>query len=86
MSRHNGDHGTIDVVNPWLCPVVWVVVGVQECTQIDENGSSKLFCGIRVHCLTVTDRRESKGVYTDRRRRPLGAVSWYPCTLLQCEL
>ena len=50
MSRHNGDHGTIDVVNPWLCPVVWVVVGVQECTQIDEDGLSVPFCCIRVRC------------------------------------
>ena len=54
MSRHNGDHGTIDVVNPWLCPVVWVVVGVQECTQIDEDGLSVPFRGIRVRCYNAS--------------------------------
>ena len=57
-------------------------MGTQECTQIGENGLSKPFRGICVHCCDVVDRRGDAGVYTDRRKRPLGVVSGHLCTLL----
>ena len=57
-------------------------MGTQECTQIDENGLSRSFRGICVHCCNVVDRRGDAGVYTDRRKRPLGVVSGHLCTLL----
>ena len=43
-------------------------------------------CRVRlsVRC-AVVDRRGDKGVYTDRRERPLGAVLGHLCTLLRHE-
>ena len=57
----------------------------QECTRIGGNGLSAPFRGIRVHCCNVVDNRGYAGVYTDRLKRPLGAVSGHLCTLLQRE-
>ena len=54
----------------------------QECTQIGETGLSVPFWGTCVHCCAVVDRRRDARVYTDRRKRPLGAVLGHLCTLL----
>ena len=59
--------------------------GAKKCTQIGENGLLAPFWGIRVHCCAVVDRRGGAGVYTDRRKRPLGAVLGHSCTLLRRE-
>ena len=59
--------------------------GAKECTQIGENGLLELFRTICVHCCDVVDRRGDAGVYTDRRKRPLGAVLGHSCTLLRRE-
>ena len=76
--------------DPWPRPVARAAVGMQECTQIGENGLSVLFWGIRVHCCAVADRRGDAGVYTDWQKWPLGAVLGHLCTLLRralrCEL
>ena len=58
----------------------------QECTQIGENSLSEPFWAICVHCCAVVDRRGDAGVYTDRRKWPLGAVLGHSCTLLRREL
>ena len=59
---------------------------MQECTQIGENGLSEPFRGICVHCCAAASGRGYAGVYTDRRRWALGAVSGHLCTLLRrCE-
>ena len=70
-----------------ICVVApsWAGVGAKECTQIGENGPSEPFWGICVHCCAVVGRRGSKGVYTDRRKRPYGAVLGHLCTLLRRE-
>ena len=83
---HHGGHGAADVVRPVVHPVVRVAVGTQECTQISQNGLSELFWGICVHCCGVEDRCGDAGVYTDRRKRHLGAVLGHLCTLLRREL
>ena len=60
--------------------------GTQECTQIGENGLSTPFWGICVHCCDAGVARADgggKGVYTDRRKRPLDAVLGHLCTLLR---
>ena len=82
---HHEVHGAVDVVGP-VAPLGcasghgW---GTQECTQISENGLSAPFRVICVHCCTVMDRRENAGVYTNRRKRSLGAVLGHLCTLLR---
>ena len=60
--------------------------GAQECTQIGENGLSAQFWGICVHCCDAGVARADggdAGVYTDRRKWALGAVSGHLCTLLR---
>ena len=60
--------------------------GAPECTQIGENGLSTPFWGICVHCCDAGVARADgggKGVYTDRRKRPLDAVLGHLCTLLR---
>ena len=79
---YHGGHGAIDTVGLVAYPVARGAVGTQECTQIGENGLSESFRGICVHCCNVVDRRGDAGVYTDRRKRPLGVVSGHLCTLL----
>ena len=79
---YHGGHGAVDVVGLVAYPVARGAVGTQECTQIGENGLSRSFRGICVHCCNVVDRRGDAGVYTDRRKRPLGVVSGHLCTLL----
>ena len=79
---YHGGHGAIDTVGLVAYPVARGAVGTQECTQIGENGLSRSFRGICVHCCNVVDRRGDAGVYTDRRKRPLGVVSGHLCTLL----
>ena len=59
--------------------------GAKECTQIGENDLSESFWGICVHCCAVVGRRGDAGVYTDRRKRPLGVVLGHLCTLLRRE-
>ena len=68
--------------DPWPRPVARAAVGMQECTQIGENNLSEPFWGICVRCCDVVDRRGDQGVYTDWRKRPLGAVLGHLCTLL----
>ena len=68
---------------------LWTDVGTQECTQVGENGLSTQFFAICVHCCNVRVVRAGRGdarVYTDWRKRPLGAVFCHSCTLLRCEL
>ena len=81
-------HGVADVVGPVAPPgrASGRGGGAKECTQIDENGLSELFWGICVHCCGVEDRCGDAGVYTDRRKRHLGAVLGHLCTLLRREL
>ena len=55
----------------------------QECTRIGGNGLSAPFWGICIHCCDLADNRGYAGVYTDRLKRPLGAVSGHLCTLLR---
>ena len=81
-----GAMGSSTSWNPWPRPVTRAAVGTQECTQIGENGPSEPFRGVCVHCCAVVDRREAAGVYTDRRKWPLGAILGHSCTLLQREL
>ena len=59
--------------------------GAKECTQIGENDLSEPFWGICVHCCAVVGRRGDAGVYTNRRKRPLGVVLGHLCTLLRRE-
>ena len=47
---HHGGHGAVDVVGPVALPVRTSGRGAKECTQIGENGLSKPFWGICVHC------------------------------------
>ena len=82
---HHGGHGAVDVVGPVALPGRTSGRGDKECTQIGENGPSEPFWGICVHCCAVVGRRGSKGVYTDRRKRPYGAVLGHLCTLLRRE-
>ena len=56
---------------------------MQECTQIGENGLSEPFRGICVHCCAAASGRGYAGVYTNRRKWPLGAVLGHLCTLLR---
>ena len=79
-------HGAVDVVGP-VTPSGRVIGrgDSQEYTQIGENGLSVPFWGICVHCCAVVDRRGDAEVYTDRRKRPLGAVLGHLCTLLRRE-
>ena len=70
--------------DPWPRPVARAAVGMQECTQIGENGLSAPFWGICVHCCDAVGRRGDAGVYTDRRKWPLCAVLGHLCTLLRC--
>ena len=92
-------HGVVDVVGPVAPPgresgrggaSASGRGGAKECTQIGENGLSEPFWAICVHCCAVVGRREDAGVYTDRPKWPLGAVSGHLCTLLRresrCEL
>ena len=85
-SWYRGGHEAVDVVEPVARPVARAAVGTQECTQIGENGLSEPFWGICVHCCDVADRRANAGVYTDRRKWPLGAVLGHLCTLLRRKL
>ena len=80
-------HGVVDVVGPVAPPgrASGCGGGAKECTQIGENGLSEPFWGICVHCCAVVGRREDAGVYTDRRKWPLGAVLGHLCTLLRRE-
>ena len=78
-----GAMGSSTSWNPWPRPVTRAAVRTQECTQIGENGPSEPFRGVCVHCCAVVDRREAAGVYTDRRKWSLGAVSGCLCTLLR---
>ena len=75
-----GAMGSSTSWNPWPRPVTRAAVGTQECTQIGENGPSEPFRGVCVHCCAVVDRREAAGVYTDRRKWPLGAILGHSCT------
>ena len=84
-SWHHGAMGPSTSWDPWPYPVARAAVGTKECTQIGENGPSAPFWGICVHCCAVVGRRGSKGVYTDRRKRPYGAVLGHLCTLLRRE-
>ena len=61
--------------DPWSRPVARAAVGMQECTQISENGLSAPFRGICVHCCAIAGRRGGAGVYTDRRKWPFGATT-----------
>ena len=61
--------------DPWSRPVARAAVGMQECTQISENGLSAPFRGTCVHCCAIAGRRGDAGVYTDRRKRSLGATT-----------
>lgn len=81
-----GAMGSSTSWNPWPRPVTRAAVGTQECTQIGENGPTEPFRGVCVHCCAVVDRREAAGVYTDRRKWPLGAIFGHLCTLLGREL
>ena len=67
--------------DPWPRPVARATVGRQECTQIGENGLLEPFWGICVHCCDVVGGCGVAGVYTDWRKRPLGAVLVHSCTL-----
>ena len=78
--------GSLMSWDPWPRPVARATVETQECTQIGENDLSDPFLVIRVHCYAVVDRRGDAGVYTDWRKRTLGAVLGHLCTLLRCEL
>ena len=84
---HHEGHGAVDVVGPVAPPGRasghgW---GTQECTQIGGNDLSAQFRVICVHCCAVVDRRENAGVYTNQRKRSLGAVLGHLCTLLRHE-
>ena len=80
-------HGAVDVVGPVAPPGrASGRGGAKECTQIGENGLSAPFWTICVHCYAVVGRRGDAGVYTDRRKWPLGAVLGHLCTLLRREL
>ena len=81
-----GAMGSLMSWDPWPRPVARATVETQECTQIGENGPSDPFWVICVHCCAVVDRRGDAGVYTDRRKWPLGAVLGHSCTLLRREL
>jgi len=81
-----GAMGSLMSWDPWPRPVARATVETQECTQIGENDLSDPFLVICVHCCAVVDRRGDSGVYTDRRKRTLGAVLGHLCTLLRCEL
>ena len=61
--------------DPWPRPVARAAVGMQECTQIGENGLSAPFRGTCVHCCAVAGRRGDAAVYADRRKWPLGATT-----------
>ena len=61
--------------DPWPRPVARAAVGMQECTQIGENGLSAPSWGTCVHCHAVAGRRGDAGVYTDRRKQALGATT-----------
>ena len=80
-----GAMGSLMSWDPWPRPVARATVETQECTQIGENGPSDPFWVICVHCCAVVDRRGDAGVYTDRRKWPLGAVLGHSCTLLRRE-
>ncbi len=93
---HHGGHGAVDVVGPVALPGRTSGRGDKECTQIGENDPSEPFWGICVHCCgcvgcrvrfsvrcAAVDRRGDARVYTDRRKRPLGAVLGHLCTLLR---
>ena len=88
-------HGVVDVVGPVAPPgresgrggaSASGRGGAKECTQIGENDLSAPFWAICVHCCAVVGRRGDAGVYTDRRKWPLGAVLGHLCTLLRREL
>ena len=65
---------------------LWVALGSQQCTQMGGSGLSAPFRGICVHCWAVASSRRDAGVYTNRWKWPLGAVSGHLCTLLRREL
>ena len=69
---------------------LWVALGSQQCTQMGGSGLSMPFWGICVHCCDSRGSCERPWglarVYTDRRKRPLGAVLGHLCTLLRREL